>query len=551
MNCEDAREARLDRASGPLGAERERELAAHMGGCTECRTFAAEIDAIESGLEETLAEVASVSVARRFRPRSRWAPLAAAAACVVAAGLGWHFALRPAGAGAVLEGPGTFGLERAQVALGKASRARVEEARRLRLERGSATLHVEPGPFEVKTDAASIEVLGTDFTVELREDPMKRTLGASVVVVGVVSGVVLLKMNDGRETTVHAGETAVGTTVSPVVVLDPVAEARKRVEAEKKVAALETELARSATRVASLETELARVTSAATALTPAPTGGAEVAHASPDTPDAKVKEIISKFDWKSGTRALVQVLKAQENGTNEPFDQSLYVTLSKMNVVAAEIATARGYANPWQAYSDPAVRETFVPAWLDALGANLDDAQVAAVQQHVRDGSSSADAPSSYLGALKDKLERNVDYDKFLAGLLRPDQLQTYNDTVGDNPFFGSQLSLSKNRGTTLDSLAQTASDYWQKTFDLSATTVAAAQTLARQYAEQASAIPPVDPSLDVTARRAAATQRAIAVIALQQQMEQALAAIPGLTPAEQARVQQGSRTVLDLQLNK
>jgi len=92
---------------------------------------------------------------------------------------------------------------------------------------------------------------------------------------------------------------------------------------------------------------------------------------------------VKKFDWKAGTQALATFQIAQSKGTSQKIDPSVYIQLSQMNVLAGEIAKERGYASPWQAYSDPIVCEDFVPSWLNALGANLDDNQTAAVVARV------------------------------------------------------------------------------------------------------------------------------------------------------------------------
>ncbi len=559
MTCDEAREATLDRAAMPLEPDLAKELAQHLERCAACREHAREIAELEDRITDTLASVAHTDVAKRFKPRSRWAPLAAAAAVVLACVAGYEVAQpRVAKVGARLEGKGVFALERGEVSLAPGARALVEETG-VRLESGRARFRVE-GPFQVMTSQGAVKALGTEFTVEVEEDPVKNTttLGASIVVVGVVSGAVFLHMNDGQEVTVKAGETAVGRADVPIAVLTPVEVAKKQAEAEKRIKALELELASSEAHATALAEELAHVTSShAASSAPAPQGASAPAPAPAEalvTSEERVRALVKKFDWKDGTRALVTWNKAQSKGTSQDVDPSIYVALSKMNVLAGEISKERGYANPWQAYSDPTVREEFVPAWLDALGANLDASQEDAVRRDVRERAAQEDpnaAPRSYLGAMADKLQSNLDREKFLATLLRPDQLQSYNDTVGDDPFFGSPLNRSRNRSSDLDGLAQTALSEWKRTFDLSTVALGAAQPLAQKYAQQAAAIPDVDPSLDVAARRVATAQRALSVIALQQSMESELAALPGLTDAERMRIRQGASYVLELQLKK
>jgi hypothetical protein len=225
--------------------------------------------------------------------------------------------------------------------------------------------------------------------------------------------------------------------------------------------------------------------------------------------------------------------------------------LSKMNVAIAEIAKARGLAQPWQAYADPTVRQEFVPAWLDALGANLDDNQIGAVKQHVRDvaAADTGGQALSYLDSIRERLSGNLEEEKFLGTLLRPDQQQAYDASVGDDPFFGTNLNRSVDQSATTDGLVEAVLGEWKKSFDLSPRALAGAQAIAEKYVQEAIAVAPVDPSLDTAARRAAATNRQVQEIALQERMESELANVSVLTDDERARVKQGSRSVLDLRL--
>ncbi len=205
MKCEDAREARLDRASGPLDAERDRAFVEHVSRCEQCRAFTAELDAIEEGLEDTLGAAANVEVAKRFAPRAGWSRFGVAAALVVGLGLG----------------------------------ALVAPSRR-------AEITVEVGPAAAPGK---------------QEDPVKRTHGAvaaTVVAVGVVSGAVLLNM-DGQQTTVREGEKFTSQARPPISLATPTAETVEHAAAAKKIADLETALARSEARALELEKKLGAV----------------------------------------------------------------------------------------------------------------------------------------------------------------------------------------------------------------------------------------------------------------------------------------------------
>lgn len=502
MNCEEAREARLDRASGPLEGDREQALARHAERCDACRAFVAEIDALELGIEDTLGAAATVEVARRFASRARWAPYAIAAALAVGVGLG-----------ALVAGP-----RPAEITV------------------------------EVKTD--------------VREDPVKRShgaVGASVVAIGVVSGAVLLKM-DGQETTVRAGEKVVAQARAPISLASPEEQAAKQAEAEKKIATLETALARSEQRATDLERKLA-ATGAQKApgatdaeKKPSTEPSSQSGAAIPGTPDEKVRALVAKFDWKAGAEALVLVNKAKQKGTTSAIEPTTYLQLSRMQVVVAEIAKVRGYENPWTAFTDPLVLEEFYPSWLDALGVGLDETQRAAVKQHVHDPAEpkeKADKPASFLATLAKELEQKLADERSLGTILRPDQLQRFFESVGDDVLVGAHVDRSTHRSSTLEGLTENVLSEWKQTFELSPRSLDAAQPLARRYASDAAAIPVVDASADLAARRVAGARRAIAVALLEDRYQQELATLPVLTDEERARVKLGLHYLVDLQLKK
>jgi predicted anti-sigma-YlaC factor YlaD len=568
VTCDEAREATLDRTSLPLDPERERELAAHLGRCGACRDHAAEIEELEDRIADTLASVANTDVARRFKPRSRWAPLAAAAAVALACVAGYAAALpRVARPGAVLAGKGVFAVERAEVSLAEGARAVVLDPGSVRLESGRARFRAL-GDFQVRTTQGSVDALGTEFTVEVEEDRVKQStlaLGASVVVVGVVSGAVILRMNDGQEAALKAGDVAVGRADAAIQVLAPAEVARKQAEAQKRITELELSLASSEARAASLASELAAVSSAAGSQGPPPAGksapatpGPVTATAAPQTPDERVQALVKGFDWKTATRALATLDKIQARGSGEKVDPSIYLALSQMNVLAGQIARERGYSSPWQAYSDPTVTKEFLPAYLDAMGTNLDANQVEAVRAHlsakadVGTDDSPPQGDAGYLGEIKGRLAEEFKFQQFLGTLLRPDQAQNYDDFAGDDPFFGQHnLRRSDYTSTGMDELVQNVLSSWKQTFDLSPPSLTSAQAVAQKYVQAAVSIPCVDPTLDIAARRTAGFQRAISMIELQEGMESELAALPGLSDAERGRVQKGSGTVCFLQLKK
>ncbi len=234
-------------------------------------------------------------------------------------------------------------------------------------------------------------------------------------------------------------------------------------------------------------------------------------------------------------------------------EPSLYLQLSKMNVAIAEIAKLRGFENPWQAYGDPVVQEAFYPAWLDAHGVGLDEAQIAALRRHVHDTSGKKEAPADerFHATLARELEEKLEEESNLASFLRPEQLGRYFESIGDDVMAMAHADRSTHRSTTQDGLVEAVLADWKKAFELSARSLDAAQPVARKYALEASALPLVDVSLDTGARRAAGTKRVIALARAQDRAERELAALTVLTDEERAKVKEGSRVLLDLQIRK
>lgn len=561
MNHDDAREARLDQAWGPLEPERQRALEAHLARCAECRAFTAEIDGVETGLADTLSSIEPVAASRAFRPR-RLARFLVAASLVGAIGLGWWAAQpRVHGAGAVLDRPGIYRLERGEVSLAPATRVVVGAPERLRLESGRAHFRVLEGPpFAVETSVANVEVLGTEFTVELEEDPMNRTgagvAAASAVVVTVITGVVLVRPNDGQDPAkLVGGQRAVATANAPIRVEDAAEEARQRAETRVRLVALEEALARSEARAESLQHELAAIKQqAAQATGTSKEEGAAPAPAAPPekSTDEKVREAVAKMDWKSGTRALAAFFKA--NRTGEPIDPAIYAELSRMNVAVEEVSRLRGLKNPWAAYDDPAVEQEFLPAWLDALGAGLDEQQTDTIKRQVREWAAAPEDPTekparTHLERTARSLREDIEFEALLEQLLRPDQYGRYLESVGDDPYF----SMGQIKRTTIASrdgdLASGVAEELARTFQLSEAVRPGVVDVATRFVEAVRATPFPPRTLEPAARRRASIERAATLLDLQRKAELELSQDTRLSAEERKRLLAGSQAIIDLEL--
>ncbi|MBI3725939.1 FecR domain-containing protein, partial [bacterium] len=460
----------------------------------------------------------------------------------------------------------------AEIALARGSRAALEQEspRVVRLLAGTAHFHVPggEGSFEVRTALGTVSVTGTEFTVALLEEvpEMKNTksavaAGALVLGVGVVSGAVLLRPTDGQPVPVRAGQAAFADASGKVTMVD-LPEARKSAEAIAQVATLRAALDRSSARVVELERKLAQAESERAALEKS--AAARTKPAEPQAPeplaapelspeDKKVAALVAKVDWAEGTKALIAMIKAQKQG-KQP-DPSVYVVLSKMNVAVAEISKARGLGdNPFQAYGDPLVQEQWVPAWMNALGANLDAAQTETLKKAIRDDSRKHEdpnaPPTTLLDARLHELTGLIAHEESYQRLLRPEQYASYLESVGDDPFFGHQVETRTVSKNSAQALVDGLSTDLLSQFNLSEGAGASVRAAVSRYVDEALRVAQPDASLDPPARRLALMRRTLRLIELQGQLEKSIAADPSLNADERARVAEGSPYLLTVKLH-
>jgi ferric-dicitrate binding protein FerR (iron transport regulator) len=274
MTCADVRERSFDYFYDLLEAEERSSLEAHLRDCEACR----EALRVAAEQKKMLRDQAPVPrglaerTIRRVSARPRFWRLAAAAALLVAAflaplltlatdGIVWVEAgrRRTVAAGAevgegVIEYP-----DGSRATLWARGRGRVRQ-RRLELDAGEASLRVQPGrePFIVRTPAADVTVLGTEFEVRLTgEDMNRKSLAAGsgvLLTVAVVTGIVRVS-NDRGEVLLRADETAAAR---------PGEGPRRVTEADLERIARETRLAQD--EAAALEAETVRLRRAGKAM---------------------------------------------------------------------------------------------------------------------------------------------------------------------------------------------------------------------------------------------------------------------------------------------
>jgi hypothetical protein len=393
---------------------------------------------------------------------------------------------------------------------------------------------------------------------------------AAALAVGVISGAVMLR-TPGEAREVRAGEVAHADESGRIEVAK-LADLRREAEAGRRVPALEEALAKKDARIAELEKKLAaaeaaakpaeRAEAAVAAKPRAEDGSAAPAEvvvaagerggpaAKSTLSDAEIQAMIQKVDWSGGSKALVTFFKAQREG--RPVDPSVYVPLTKLNSDVMALSKALGLEKPFDAYRDPRVFSIFRVAWYAALGADLDDDQIAAFEKALDapTGEVFGDAPT-YAGNILAKLRREEREEEALFGILRPDQLQRYLDTVRDDVYFGTPTQQKNMAMTSAAALADRVTDVWTQTFEIASGERDAVRAIAGRFVDGATAVPPLDPKLDPPTRRLACIKRAERIVSVQIEAEAALAHEPALSPEERERASGGAGFLLEVSISQ
>jgi len=228
MTCGEVRERLGGYVAGALEAEERVAVDRHVASCGACRSERAAFMRVESALE---------GLAPRRRGLGAWIGTAAAVlvvAVVIAA-------VRPS--------PPPALADECAVRPDAGAQWRVVAPRTVRLDAGAAFFDVR-GPFTVVTPRGRVEVQGTSFRVEV---DMGRGAavgaGAVIVTVAVVTGAVIFRQ-DGRDTTVRAGER---------LKAGPETVEKATIPSAEELSRLERDLADARARIAALEKENAEL----------------------------------------------------------------------------------------------------------------------------------------------------------------------------------------------------------------------------------------------------------------------------------------------------
>jgi hypothetical protein len=266
MDCERYRDGMARRVTGLLAASEEEDLSRHLADCAGCRGESARLMKLVAVLgaipEEDWSEAP-----RKVRPRGAvWMPLAAAVLVAVGVSVAAPFlGARPRLEGDFVRGSdGTWSAANASAAVEMAghrcvcrkdTRIRLVGPKELFLEEGRLDVSGSGREFRIGTPLGPVQVVGTDFVVEVKTVKKGSIAGGVIVGILVSSGVVSY-----ADLRLERGQAAIEETGRRARPVDPRAlENRLRVvqengrDLERKLAALEFEKAKLAADLAAAQ----------------------------------------------------------------------------------------------------------------------------------------------------------------------------------------------------------------------------------------------------------------------------------------------------------
>jgi hypothetical protein len=265
MDCERVRDGMALRVTGPLSPSEEEGVSRHLAECAACRAESVRLKRLVSVLQAVPEEEWS-RPPRTAKPRKS---LGMAVAAGVLFALGASLAAPRWGERPTLEGDfvqdgvtWTASTSTSAVDLAghrcvcrKSTRIRIAGPKDLEIESGRLDVSGEGGKFRIGTPLGRVEVLGTDFSVEVM--PVKKSaVGGFLVGVFVTSGVVSygdLRLERGQAAVAETGK-------APRKVQGRDLEQRLRTaqeagrDLERKLAALDFEKARLSAELAAVKT---------------------------------------------------------------------------------------------------------------------------------------------------------------------------------------------------------------------------------------------------------------------------------------------------------
>lgn len=220
MDCERVRDGMALRVTGPLPPSEEEGLSRHLAECDGCRIESARLKRLVSVLASFPEEESRPATPAKRKPPI-WLAVAAAALFALGVSLAApRWGDRPTLEGDFVQGAdGTWTASSGSSAVDlaghrglcrKGTRFRIAGAKEIELDSGRLDVTGKGGTFRVGTPLGRVDVLGTDFTVEVM--PVKKigTLGGGFLVgVFVSSGVVSygdLRLERGQAAVAETGK---------------------------------------------------------------------------------------------------------------------------------------------------------------------------------------------------------------------------------------------------------------------------------------------------------------------------------------------------------
>jgi hypothetical protein len=248
------------------------------------------------------------------------------------------------------------------------------------------------------------------------------------------------------------------------------------------------------------------------------------------------ERFLESLEWRVGLRA---VLTAQ---SRKPLAAETRADLEQFQTLVAEVMARRGPL----ALEEPRLKATLAIASLEALGLELDPAQVTGLRAVLVAGLDrlarveDEDSTETTLDTALASLRASLVVESALSAILTHEQRELYRARTGDDPFVGRDVPRVRIVGPT--SVAQALVGIWSRRFSLGESALGASREIAERFARAVAALPG---PLDAGTRRVAIVRRAAAVLALQRKAEEQLARSLALSDAERRRVVRGRGALL------
>ncbi|HZV00976.1 MAG TPA: hypothetical protein VFF73_29945 [Planctomycetota bacterium] len=239
-------------------------------------------------------------------------------------------------------------------------------------------------------------------------------------------------------------------------------------------------------------------------------------------------DVLEQLDWSVGLKAVLEPGAKDARADVEQLEALLAAAVKRCGPDALE---------------QPGLKAALVLGSLRAYGLELGRPMLVRLRRELLEAiPAPEESPVTLLDAALRTLRVNLAVERVLARLLDRDERELYLARVGDDPFQGARLPRLRLPALSADGLAAALATVWTGVFGLAASSRPAADAAARDYARRVLELPA--PPSDAAFRREAAIERAVALLAIQRDAEEALAS-SSLGEDERARVSAGRGGIL------